>query len=180
MIRIENLTKVFETPEGPVTAADHITMEVPDGEICILLGPSGCGKTTTLKMINRIIEPTSGRVEINGEDTSGLNTVDLRRGIGYVIQQIGLFPNMTIEENISVVPRLLGWDRQAHPRACKRTAGHGGPGSHGLHGPLPRRALRRPAAARRRDPCPGRSTAGAADGRALRRHRPDQPRGDPG
>ncbi|MQM39905.1 Osmoprotectant import ATP-binding protein OsmV [wastewater metagenome] len=112
MIRIENLTKVFETPEGPVTAADHITMDVPDGEICILLGPSGCGKTTTLKMINRIIEPTSGRVSINGEDTTGMNTTDLRRGIGYVIQQIGLFPNMTIEENISVVPRLLGWDRK--------------------------------------------------------------------
>ncbi|WP_205599895.1 ATP-binding cassette domain-containing protein, partial [Arhodomonas sp. KWT] len=105
MIRIENLTKVFETPEGPVTAADHITMDVPDGEICILLGPSGCGKTTTLKMINRIIEPTSGRVSINDEDTTGMNTTDLRRSIGYVIQQIGLFPNMTIEENISVVPR---------------------------------------------------------------------------
>ncbi|MFB4203095.1 Osmoprotectant import ATP-binding protein OsmV [wastewater metagenome] len=112
MIRIENLTKVFETPEGPVTAADHITMDVPDGEICILLGPSGCGKTTTLKMINRIIEPTSGRVSINDEDTTGMNTTDLRRSIGYVIQQIGLFPNMTIEENISVVPRLLGWDRK--------------------------------------------------------------------
>ncbi|WP_027858558.1 ABC transporter ATP-binding protein [Marinobacterium jannaschii] len=110
MIKIDNLTKIFDTPNGPVTAADNIQMEIPQGEICVLLGPSGCGKTTTLKMINRIIPPTSGRVFINGEDTSGLDTVDLRRNIGYVIQQIGLFPNMTIEENITAVPRLLGWD----------------------------------------------------------------------
>ena len=110
MIKIDNLTKIFDTPNGPVTAADHINMEVPEGEICVLLGPSGCGKTTTLKMINRIIPSTSGTVFINGEDTTALNTVDLRRNIGYVIQQIGLFPNMTIEENIAIVPKLLGWD----------------------------------------------------------------------
>lgn len=111
MIELDNLTKVFDTPKGAVTAADHISMKVPSGEICILLGPSGCGKTTSLKMINRIIRPTSGRVLINGEDTTNLNTQDLRRNIGYVIQQIGLFPNMTIEENITVVPKLLGWDK---------------------------------------------------------------------
>lgn len=111
MIRLDNLTKVFDTPKGAVTAADHISMEVPSGEICILLGPSGCGKTTTLKMINRIIRPTSGKVFINGEDTTSLDTQDLRRNIGYVIQQIGLFPNMTIEENITVVPKLLGWGK---------------------------------------------------------------------
>ncbi|QFT83787.1 Glycine betaine/carnitine/choline transport ATP-binding protein OpuCA [Halomonas sp. THAF12] len=111
MIRLDNLTKVFDTPKGAVTAADHINMEVPAGEICILLGPSGCGKTTTLKMINRIVRPTSGKVFINGEDTTDLNTQELRRNIGYVIQQIGLFPNMTIEDNITVVPKLLGWDK---------------------------------------------------------------------
>ncbi|TFH87893.1 ATP-binding cassette domain-containing protein [Billgrantia azerbaijanica] len=111
MIQLDNLTKVFDTPKGAVVAADHISMEVPAGEICILLGPSGCGKTTTLKMINRIIRPTSGKVFIDGEDTSGLDTQELRRNLGYVIQQIGLFPNMTIEENITVVPRLLGWDK---------------------------------------------------------------------
>lgn len=110
MIKIDNLTKIFETPNGPVTAANSIQMEVPEGEICVLLGPSGCGKTTTLKMVNRIVSPTSGRVFINGEDTSGLDTVSLRRNIGYVIQQIGLFPNMTIEENITIVPKLLGWE----------------------------------------------------------------------
>ncbi|MAM56568.1 MAG: ABC transporter ATP-binding protein [Salinicola sp.] len=114
MIRLDNLTKVFDTPDGAVIAADHISMEVPQGEICVLLGPSGCGKTTTLKMINRIVRATSGKVFLDGEDTSGLNTEDLRRNIGYVIQQIGLFPNMTIEENITVVPKLLGWDKNRY------------------------------------------------------------------
>ena len=94
-------------------------MEVAAGEICVLLGPSGCGKTTTLKMVNRIIAPTSGRVLIDGQDTTDIPTVELRRKIGYVIQQVGLFPNMTIEENICVVPRLLGWDMN---RARKRAA----------------------------------------------------------
>ncbi|KPQ25438.1 MULTISPECIES: ABC transporter ATP-binding protein [unclassified Halomonas] len=111
MIRLESLTKVFDTPKGAVVAADHIDMEVPEGDICVLLGPSGCGKTTTLKMINRIVKPTSGKVFINGDDTTGLDTQTLRRNIGYVIQQIGLFPNMTIEENITIVPKLLGWDK---------------------------------------------------------------------
>ena len=114
MIQLENLTKIFETPDGVVTAADNINMTVPKGEICVLLGPSGCGKTTTLKMLNRIIPPTSGRVMINGEDTSTLDTITLRRNIGYVIQQIGLFPSMTIAENISIVPRLLGWDKKRY------------------------------------------------------------------
>jgi osmoprotectant transport system ATP-binding protein len=119
VIRLENVTKAFETPSGPVIAAQNITMEVPDGEICVLLGPSGCGKTTTLKMVNRLIEPTSGKIYIDGKDTSAQDPVELRRTIGYVIQQIGLFPNMTVEENICVVPKLLGWDME---RARKRAA----------------------------------------------------------
>ena len=114
MIKLDNLSKVFETAEGIVTAADDINLEVAPGEICVLLGPSGCGKTTTLKMINRIIPATSGRIFIDGQDTAELDTTTLRRNIGYVIQQIGLFPNMTIAENISVVPRLLGWDKQKY------------------------------------------------------------------
>ncbi|GMG81754.1 ABC transporter ATP-binding protein [Paralimibaculum aggregatum] len=123
MIRLENLTKTFDTPNGTVVAADKVNMEVPSGEICILLGPSGCGKTTALKMINRLIPPSSGKIFINGEDTSGLNDIELRRKIGYVIQQIGLFPNMTIEENICVVPRLLGWDlKRARARAAELLA----------------------------------------------------------
>ncbi|MBB3183636.1 osmoprotectant transport system ATP-binding protein [Halomonas fontilapidosi] len=119
MIQLDNLTKVFDTPKGAVVAADHISMDVPSGEICILLGPSGCGKTTTLKMINRIVKPTSGKVFINGEDTTGMNTQDLRRNIGYVIQQIGLFPNMTIEENITVVPKLLGWNKARYKERAR-------------------------------------------------------------
>lgn len=119
MIRLEELTKVFETPNGPVVAADKVSMEVPAGEICVLLGPSGCGKTTALKMINRLIPPTSGKILIDGKDTASVNDVELRRNIGYVIQQIGLFPNMTIEENICVVPKLLGWDmKKARSRAA--------------------------------------------------------------
>lgn len=118
MIRLENLTKTFTTPEGVATAADSINMEVQAGEICILLGPSGCGKTTTLKMVNRIIQPSSGRVFLDKKDTTDYDTISLRRQIGYVIQQIGLFPNMTVGENIGVVPRLLGWDKH---RILKRT-----------------------------------------------------------
>lgn len=120
MIKLENLTKVFETPSGPIIAADHINMEVGEGEICVLLGPSGCGKTTALKMINRLIPHTSGKVFINGKDTDQYNDTELRRSIGYVIQQIGLFPNMTVEENICVVPQLLGWDmKKARKRAAE-------------------------------------------------------------
>ncbi|MCS3605978.1 osmoprotectant ABC transporter ATP-binding protein OsmV [Erwinia rhapontici] len=119
MIKLENLTKTFKQKNGSsVNAVDNVSLNVPEGEMCVLLGPSGCGKTTTLKMINRLIPASSGKILINGEDTSGLDTVTLRRNIGYVIQQIGLFPNMTIEENITVVPRMLGWDKQR----CKERA----------------------------------------------------------
>ena len=112
MIRLEKLTKVFDTPQGPVTATDHVSLEVKKGEICVLLGPSGCGKTTTMKMVNRLIEPTSGKIFIDGKDTDSVDAITLRRSIGYVIQQIGLFPNKTIVDNICTVPDLLGWDRR--------------------------------------------------------------------
>ena len=123
MIKLDNLTKTFETAQGTTLAADRISFEVADGEICVLLGPSGCGKTTTLKMINRLIQPTSGKIYIDGKDTDDYNPVELRRTIGYVIQQIGLFPNMTVEENICVVPKLLGWDmNKARARAAELMA----------------------------------------------------------
>ena len=113
MIELEQLSKTYAQKDGtPVKAVDSVSLKVAEGEICVFLGPSGCGKTTTLKMINRLIAPTSGRVLLNGEDTTGIDEVSLRRHIGYVIQQIGLFPNMTIEENITIVPRLLGWDKK--------------------------------------------------------------------
>lgn len=121
MIKLENLTKTFTQKNGSkVNAVDNVSLDVPEGEMCVLLGPSGCGKTTTLKMINRLIAPSAGKIYINGEDTSTQDTVTLRRNIGYVIQQIGLFPNMTIEENITVVPRMLGWDKKrCHERATE-------------------------------------------------------------
>jgi len=110
MIRLDGVTRVYATPRGNVAAVDDVSFEVDEGDICVLLGPSGCGKTTTLRMINRLVAPTAGKIFIGGRDTDAIDPVLLRRGIGYVIQQIGLFPNMTVAENIGVVPRLLGWD----------------------------------------------------------------------
>ena len=110
MITLEHLSKVYGSP-GTAAAVDDVSLTVGSGEICVLIGPSGCGKTTTMRMVNRLITPTGGRVLIDGQDTTAIDTVALRRSIGYVIQQVGLFPNMTVEENIGVVPRLLGWDR---------------------------------------------------------------------
>ncbi|OZI72702.1 ABC transporter ATP-binding protein [Bordetella genomosp. 2] len=112
MIQIQNLCKRY----GAITAVEDVSFEVEEGQVCVLLGSSGCGKTTTLKMINRLIEPTSGRARIAGRDTAELDSVTLRRSIGYVIQQVGLFPNMTVEDNICVVPNLLGWDKQKSRR----------------------------------------------------------------
>ena len=107
MIRLRGLTKVFPGQRDP--AVRDLTLEIASGQTCVLIGPSGCGKTTTMRMINRLIEPTSGTIEVDGQDVSRLDAVALRRRIGYVIQQIGLFPHMTIAENVATVPRLLGW-----------------------------------------------------------------------
>jgi osmoprotectant transport system ATP-binding protein len=109
VIRLDAVTKRW--PDGHV-AVNELTLEVSDGEVCVLLGPSGCGKTTTMKMINRLVEPTSGRIEIDGVDVQSIDAVELRRGIGYVIQQVGLFPHQTVAANIGTVPKLLGWDKQ--------------------------------------------------------------------
>ncbi len=109
MIRLEGVTKRYAGQDQP--AVEHIDLDIPEGEIVIFVGPSGCGKTTLMKMINRLIEPTSGRIFIQGEDVTGVNPDQLRRRIGYVIQQIGLFPHMTIGDNIATVPRMLGWDK---------------------------------------------------------------------
>ncbi len=110
MIRLENLSKTFPGQSEP--AVERLSMEIYEGEIVVFVGPSGCGKTTTMKMINRIIEPTSGRIFIEGEDVTQADPDKLRRRIGYVIQQIGLFPHMTIADNIATVPRMLGWDKK--------------------------------------------------------------------
>jgi osmoprotectant transport system ATP-binding protein len=115
MIRLENLSKVFPGQDEP--AVDDLSMDIYEGEIVVLVGPSGCGKTTTMKMVNRLIEPSSGRIFLEGEDVTKVNSDKLRRRIGYVIQQIGLFPHMTIADNIATVPKMLGWDKE---RTSKR------------------------------------------------------------
>lgn len=106
MLTFEHVSKVYD---GNRIAVADFNLEVEAGEFIVLIGPSGCGKTTTLKMVNRLIEPTSGAIYLNGKDIREQNPVALRRHIGYVIQQIALFPNMTIAQNVDVVPRLLGW-----------------------------------------------------------------------
>jgi osmoprotectant transport system ATP-binding protein len=109
-ILLDGVTKRYDTKSAP--AVDNITMEIPAGEIVMLVGPSGCGKTTTMKMINRLIEPTSGRILIGDEDVTHRDPDQLRRHIGYVIQGAGLFPHLTVADNIAIVPRLLKWEKK--------------------------------------------------------------------
>jgi osmoprotectant transport system ATP-binding protein len=111
MIKFENVGKAYE--DGFV-ALKNINLEVKQGELVTLIGPSGCGKTTTMRMINRLTEPTEGKILIDNQDISQINPVELRRNIGYVIQQIGLFPHMTIEQNISLVPKLKKWEPEKY------------------------------------------------------------------
>jgi len=108
MIEIAHLSKRFAASGPP--AVDDLSLSIGEGEICVLIGPSGCGKTTTMRMINRMIEPDSGVIKIAGRDVTNIDAVELRRSVGYVIQQVGLFPHMTIGENVATVPQLLGWD----------------------------------------------------------------------
>ncbi|MEV7269719.1 ABC transporter ATP-binding protein [Streptomyces bacillaris] len=108
MIRFEHVTKRYA--DG-TTAVDDLSFEVAEGELVTLVGPSGCGKTTTMKMVNRLIEPTEGTIFLDGDDISAIDPVELRRRIGYVIQQVGLFPHKTVLENTATVPHLLGWKR---------------------------------------------------------------------
>src|SRR5512132_312136 len=110
MITLTELTKQY--PGSPTAAVDHISLTVSEGEVCVLIGPSGCGKTTTMRLINRMIEPTSGKIELMGRDVTHMDGVELRRGMGYVIQQVGLFPHLTVADNVATVPRLLGWGKK--------------------------------------------------------------------
>ncbi|TXR47714.1 ABC transporter ATP-binding protein [Phyllobacterium endophyticum] len=116
MINMEHVTKRF-VADGPASV-DDLSLVVPEGTTTALIGPSGCGKTTTMRMINRLIDPSEGKIIVNGEDVTKVDPVELRRHIGYVIQQVGLFPHMTIAQNIAAVPKLLGW---AEAKIKKRT-----------------------------------------------------------
>lgn len=109
MIKFDGVTKVYG---DKVKAVDNVSFDVPEGNIVVFLGPSGCGKTTTLRMVNRLESITEGKIFVNGTDVNSLNQIELRRNVGYVIQHNGLFPNMTIEDNVMAVPNLLGWDRK--------------------------------------------------------------------
>ncbi|MFI6928595.1 ABC transporter ATP-binding protein [Nonomuraea spiralis] len=106
-IELRSLTKHYEGQAAP--AVDDVTLDIPAGELVVFVGPSGCGKTTTMKMINRLVEPTSGEIRIGGQDVLSLDPDQLRRHIGYAIQQVGLFPHQTVAQNIGLVPKLLGW-----------------------------------------------------------------------
>src|SRR3970282_824011 len=116
VVAFEHVTKRYPGANAP--AVDDLSLTIPAGQICVLVGPSGCGKTTSMKMVNRLIEPTSGRITIDGQDVMSLPAVELRRRIGYVIQQVGLFPHLTVADNVAIVPRLLRW---APPRIHERT-----------------------------------------------------------
>jgi len=107
MIRLERVTKYY----GDTLAVDDFSIKISEGKVCVLIGPSGCGKTTTLRMINRLIEPTAGRIFVNGQETSTIKPEQLRRSIGYAIQSVGLFPHMTVAANIATVPGLLHWEK---------------------------------------------------------------------
>ena len=108
MVKFENVSMAY----GENEVLKNLNLHIREGQLVVLIGPSGCGKTTTLQLINRLLKAAEGRVLVNGQDISQINPVELRRGIGYVIQEIGLFPHMTIRQNIEIVPKLLGWDQK--------------------------------------------------------------------
>ena len=113
-LEFREATKVYPGSDAP--AVDGLSLEVPAGEICVLVGPSGCGKTTAMRMVNRMIDITGGDILVGGRSVRDRDPTELRREIGYVIQQIGLFPHQTIRDNVATVPRLLGWDRRRTDR----------------------------------------------------------------
>ena len=120
----DRVTKRYPGRDTP--AVNSLSLVIPAGEICVLVGPSGGGKTTAMKMVNRLIDITDGAITIDGDSVRDMDVTTLRRGIGYVIQQIGLFPHLDVAGNIATVPRLLGWDR---PRIARRISTPAAPGA---------------------------------------------------
>src|SRR5215210_5265188 len=110
MIEFKGVSKTYAGSDRPVV--NDLTFNIEDGEICVLVGPSGCGKTTSMRMVNRLIEPTAGEILIDGQKNTSMSGTQLRRKIGYAIQQIGLFPHRTIGQNVGTVPGLVGWDKE--------------------------------------------------------------------
>ncbi len=121
MIEYRNVRKYY----GDQLIIQDINMKVEDGEFVVIIGPSGCGKTTAIKMLNRLLETSDGNILINGIDNKEMDLIQLRTMIGYVIQQIGLFPNMTVEENISVVPQILKWNKEKTKERVRGIIVHG-------------------------------------------------------
>ena len=168
-----NVSKRY--PGRAQAAVDDLSFEVPSGEICVLIGPSGCGKTTALKMVNRLIPMTDGVITIDGKSVNAIETAQLRRGIGYVFQQIGLFPHMTVEDNIGTVPKLLGWSKGRIRERARELLELVGLGSEDNLRRYPGEFSG--GQQQRIGGCPGdgRRPSDHADGRAVRRDRPDHP-----
>ncbi|HZF59887.1 MAG TPA: ATP-binding cassette domain-containing protein, partial [Rubrobacter sp.] len=114
MIEFKGVSKTYAGSDRPVV--NDLTFNIEDGEICVLVGPSGCGKTTSMRMVNRLIEPSAGEILIDGQKNTSMSGTQLRRKIGYAIQQIGLFPHRTIGQNVGTVPGLVGWDKERTAR----------------------------------------------------------------
>ena len=160
MITFDNVSKVY--PDG-TTAVDKLTLSAPNGKITTLVGPSGCGKTTSMRMINRLIEPSSGTIELDGVDTQTLDRVALRRRIGYVIQNAGLFPHRTVVDNVAALPRLLGGGKKETRSAAMELLERVGLGRE-VRPPVSVAALRRSTATGRGGARSGDRSALPADG----------------
>src|SRR4029450_742015 len=129
-VEFRHVTKRYDAAaKNTPGAVNDLSFTVPAGRICVLVGPSGWGKTTSLKMVNRLIEPTSGEILIDGQDIAKRDVIELRREIGYVIQQVGLFPHQTIGENTVTVPRLLGWSKERQKQRADELVALVGPGA---------------------------------------------------
>ena len=177
-IVFDHVSKVY--PDAAAPAVDDVSLEVPQGQTVVILGTSGSGKTTLLKMVNRLYEPSGGQIFVEGTEIHALPAVQLRRRIGYVIQQIGLFPHWTVADNVATVPRILGWPAARVKQRVDELLELVGlpPGEY--RGRYPQPALGRPAAACGHRACAGRRPGDHADGRALRRggrHHPRPPAG---
>ena len=157
-------------------AIPDLSLTVPAGEVCVLVGPSGSGKTTAMRLINRMIPLSGGDILLGGRSVLERDPTELRREIGYVIQQIGLFPHQTVQENIATVPKLLGWHKDRIESRVRELLELISLDPAEVGEALPQPAFRWSAPARRRRPRARRRSAAAADGRAVRRDRPDQPR----